>query len=66
MTLATRDELLRKARERTKQEIEGHESKEFARRSIEPPAQDEAADHTAELFGYVDPTAPKPIARRYC
>ena len=66
MALATRDELLRKARERTRREIKEHESREPAWTCNGPETQDETADHTAELFGYVDPTAPKPVARRYC
>jgi hypothetical protein len=66
MALATRDELLRKARVRTRQEIEEHEGKEPVWTSNEPTTQDETADYAAELFGYVDPTAPKPVARIYC
>jgi hypothetical protein len=66
MTLATRDELLKKVRARTRQEIEGHESKESAWTTNKPTARDEMADYAAELFDYIDPTDLKPVARFYC
>jgi hypothetical protein len=66
MALATREELLKKARERTRREVEEHESRAPTWTSNREKNQDETADHTAELFGYVDPIIPKPVARRYC
>ena len=65
MTLATRDDLLRRARARTRREIEEHESREPARANGEHATRDETADYAAELLDYVDPTDLKPVARRY-
>jgi hypothetical protein len=65
MTLATRDDLLRRARARTRQEIEEHESSKPAWASSESATRDESADYAAELLDYVDPTDLKPVARRY-
>jgi hypothetical protein len=65
MTLATRDDLLRRARARTRQEIEEHESSKPAWARSESANRDETADYTEALFGYVDPADAKPVARRY-
>jgi len=65
MTLATREDLLTRARARTRQEIEEHERSKPAWASSEPATRDETADYTAELMDYVDPTDLKPVARRY-
>jgi hypothetical protein len=66
MALATRDDLLREVRARTRREIEEHECSKLGWVSSEPATRDETADYTAELLKYVDPTDLKPIARRYC
>jgi hypothetical protein len=65
MTLATRNELLREARARTRREIEEHEGRELAWASSEPATRDETGDYAAELLDYVDPTDLRPVARRY-
>jgi hypothetical protein len=65
MALATRDELLREVRARTRREIEEHESRQPAWANSESATRDETADYAAELFDYVDPTDLKPVARRY-
>ena len=65
MALATRDDLLRRARARTRQEIEEHEGSESAWMSNKTKTQDETVDLAAELFDYVDPTNLRPVARRY-
>ena len=65
MTLATRDDLLRRARARTRQEIEEHEGIKPAWATSEPATRDETADYAADLLDYVDPIDLKPVARRY-
>jgi hypothetical protein len=66
MALATRDDLLREVRERTRREIEEHECSKPAWVRSDSATRDETANCAAELLKYVDPTDLKPVARRYC